>query len=127
MSADLVTTSRPVAVEEPPRLTPLQRRAVLALLEFATVAEAADAVGVSARTLNRWLLLPHFSGCYRRLCDARETAVAGQFLQQTETALDVLSSVAVDKYKDLAQRVHASRHILEYADRRQARRNNRNA
>jgi len=122
MAADVTPANRPVIVHQPPRLTPVQRRAVLALLEHPTLAQAADAVGTSARTLNRWLRLPHFRACFERLCEAREAALAARFQQGTQQALDILCDIAANKHKDAGHRVQACRHLLEYADRRQTRR-----
>lgn len=126
MAANPIPADHPsIAVQDPPRLSPNQRRAVLALLEHPTLADAADIVGVSKRTLNRWLQLPHFRACLDRLEDARELALACQFHHGAGTAFEVLTGIATDKRKEPAARVQASRHLLEYADRRHARRNSR--
>ena len=102
-------------------LKPVQRRAILALLECPTVAEAAEAVGKSERTLFRWLRDPLFRACLDHALATREQSFEMQAIHAAGTALSVLTDIAITKYEPRA-RVNAARHILEYADRQIARR-----
>jgi hypothetical protein len=67
------------------KLTPKQHQSILALLETTTVKEAAEKVGVSDRSLRRWLLEPDFLADYR---SARQQVVEHcvSLLQQCSAA-----------------------------------------
>ncbi|MEZ5391974.1 MAG: hypothetical protein R2724_03655 [Bryobacterales bacterium] len=93
MAADLIPITPPADLSEsnePPRLTRVQRQAILALVEYPSVPEAAEAIGKSPRTLQRWLGRPEFRDALDRILEARETAIAAE-LQTTPTSQSRLS------------------------------------
>lgn len=61
-------------------LSPKQQRAIAALLTSKTDAEAAQAVGVDARTLYRWMRQPAFVAALRE-AGKRAVEIAGRRLQ----------------------------------------------
>ena len=96
-------------------LGPAQHRAVIALLERPTVAEAANDAGVHRATLYKWLKEPGFQAAYRearreslRLATARLQQISGE-------AVEALREVVGDRSQQGASRVGAARVILDYA------------
>ena len=102
-------------------LKPIQRRAIGAILECPTIREAADAVGRHERTLHRWLANPVFRECLQAVCASRELSLEIQAQNAAADAFALLSQVAY-RGADDRDKVQAARHVLEYADRRSARR-----
>ena len=98
-------------------LSAAQHRAVLALLEQPTVAEAANSAGVHRATLYKWLKDPDFQAVYR---EARREALrlATARLQQISSeAVEALREIVGDRSQQGASRVGAARCILDYAAR----------
>ncbi|MBI3247316.1 MAG: hypothetical protein HYZ50_12500 [Deltaproteobacteria bacterium] len=88
-------------------------QAVVALLTHVTVGEAAQAIGVSASTLLRWLRREDFQAQYR---NARREAVnqAIACLQQgSSEAVQTLCTVMKDASLSAAARVSAAKTVLE--------------
>jgi transposase-like protein len=77
--------------EEQTGLTVTQRTAIQALLRTATIAEAAQAVGVTDRTLRRWLARPGFVAAYYAAGRAEIETSLQRLGHSTETALAVLA------------------------------------
>jgi hypothetical protein len=95
------------------KLTAKQERALLALLEHGTIAEACKVVGVSDVTLWRWLQLPEFQKAYRA---SRRQVVEGAIAQlqnDCTIAVRVLREVAEDVHAPASARVSAAKTILE--------------
>jgi hypothetical protein len=96
------------------RLSRKQEQAVVALLEHATLAHAAAAVGVNEKTLRSWQKDPGFQAAYR---DARRTIVeraVGRMQAATGDAVDTLVAVARSGAKD-SDRVRAAVALLDHA------------
>ena len=99
----------------PAELTPEEERALEALLSHTTQAEAAEACGLSAKTLRLWLRTkPHFLAAYRearrevmRMCSARLQAATVKAVQTLEAVMDEKDSPSA--------RVSAARAILDSA------------
>ena len=95
------------------KLTRLQGKAVSALLSYPTIPEAAEAAGVSPRTLRRWLKLPSFRDAF---IEARRGVVSraiGQVQGAMNIAVNSLVEVASNPENPPASRVAASRAILD--------------
>jgi hypothetical protein len=69
------------------RLSRKQEQAVAALFDHATIAQAAATVGVSERTLRRWMQEPDF--------EAEHRAVRRRIVEDAITRLQQLSTAAV--------------------------------
>jgi uncharacterized protein (DUF1501 family) len=86
--------------------------AIAGLLSQRNQEEAAQAAGVSKRTLNRWLRMPAFQAAYR---EARRAAMsqANARLQQTASAaVSALLKVMVDPSTPASVRVRAADCVL---------------
>ena len=97
------------------RLTAKQEKALLTLLVEPAVQAAAKVVGVSDRTLFRWLKDPAFAEAYRQ---ARREAVShaiGRLQQVTSDAVDTLKAVATDIEAPAPARVSAAKAVLDLA------------
>jgi lambda repressor-like predicted transcriptional regulator len=97
------------------KLTPIQERAVVALLSHANLRTAAKAIGVDETTLWRWLQDKDFHAAY--MTARRETVQhALARLQQVSTeAVNTLREVMKDKTAKGSERVSAAKAIIEYS------------
>jgi len=98
-----------------PQIDPKQEAAILALLSSKNVEEAARVVGVTPRTLYRWLNEPEFAAAYRA---ARRQAYGQSIsrLQQGSTAAaTTLLKVMVDIATPPSTRVRAAEAVLNHA------------
>lgn len=96
-------------------LTKKQEKAVVALLAAPTVQAAAEAAGVSERTLWRWLQQPEFKEAYRQ---ARREAVShaiGRLQQATTRAVETLEEVMGNPEAKESARVSAAKTVLDAA------------
>ena len=78
-------------------LSPLQRRAVAALVTSKTQRAAAASLGIAERTLARWLIDANFQ---LALVQAEEELIAGatrRLLGLQDAAIDALEAIFVDK------------------------------
>ena len=118
IAATMTSTSdaeRPGATLGEDLLGPAQHQAVIALLEYPTVKEAAEAAGVHKATVYRWLREPQFQAAYR---EARRDAVSratARLQQISSEAVEALREIVSDSSQQGASRVGAARVILEYA------------
>lgn len=74
-------------------LSPRQRRAIAALLQSRTAAEAAQVIGVTDRTLRRWLADERFVSALR--------AAEADLIEQAARRLAQLAGVAIDALIDV--------------------------
>src|ERR1700710_3123455 len=89
--------------------------AIVALLMQRNLEEAAKAVGITSRTLLRWMDLPEFEKAYR---DARRAAHGQSIarLQQASTAaVSTLLKIMVDPNSPASVRVRAADRVLDHA------------
>jgi transposase-like protein len=94
-----------------------QEAAIAALLTAGTIAEAAQACGISAATLWRWQQQPEFAERFRI---AREDVLKGTttlLRNAASQAVATLQSVAGDAGQLAGARVTAAKAILEFAFR----------
>jgi hypothetical protein len=92
-----------------------QEAAIAALMTQRNTEEAARAVGIGRRTLNRWLQLPAFQAMYR---DARRAVVSqsdARLQQASGAAASTLLKIMVDANAPVMARVRAARSVLEHA------------
>ena len=102
---------------EADNLTPRQRRFVGALLTARTIAEAAAAVGCSARTGERWARLPAVQSALRDAQGEALAQTARRAFAALSMALDVLQNIMADPGAPTGARVSAARCVLESASR----------
>lgn len=95
------------------RLSLKQRQAVAALIAFPTARAAAQAVGISERTLNRWRNAEAFQNAHRQAAeavwDAALTQLRASQLQAVEALRDALAAPVV------SDRIRAARALLDFA------------
>ena len=89
-----------------------KEEAIIALLTYRNVEEAAKSIGLAPKTLFRWMQVPEFDGEYRK---ARRDAFRQSFarLQQASgAAVTTLLKLAVDPQVPAAVRARAAYYIL---------------
>ncbi len=95
-------------------LTPVQERAIIALLNEQTLSKAAAAAEVGQRTLYRWLRKPEFSRAYRQ---ARREAF-GQAIALTQRyaplAVNTLAQGMMDTAAPASSKVAAATGLLRF-------------
>jgi transposase-like protein len=97
------------------KLTPKQEQAIVSLLSSPTLEAAAQAVGVNAVTLWRWMQEAAFRDAYQAARrDCIDTAV-GLLQKASGSAVGVLIQIMADKDKPASARISAARSILEYS------------
>jgi hypothetical protein len=92
-----------------------QEEAIAALLTQRNTEEAAHAVGVTPKTLLRWMKLPEFQAAYR---EARRAAFAqsiARLQQASSAAASTLLKVMVDPSTPAPTRVRAAESVLTHA------------
>lgn len=91
--------------------------AIAALLSQRTLEEAARAIGVGSKTLQRWLQEPEFQRAYR---DARRHAVGqatARLQHASSAAVSVLLTVMLDGNAPQSSRLRAASTVLEMSFR----------
>jgi hypothetical protein len=99
------------------KLPRLQEEAIEALLSLGNrnLAEVAAAIGISTKTLRRWMLLPDFNEAYLR---ARRQVVSqshGRLQQGTSMASLLLLKIMSDPSVKPAHRLQAAKIVMELA------------
>jgi hypothetical protein len=92
-----------------------QEEAIAALLTKRNVEEAAQAAGISPRTLMRWLKIPEFQKAYR---EARRQAFGqsiARLQQATSAAAATLMKIMVDPTAPASVRVRAADSIFNHS------------
>jgi hypothetical protein len=97
------------------KLTPIQERAIVALLSHANTRTAAKAIGVDDATLWRWLQDKDFHAAY--MTARRETVkhAIARLQQISSEAVNTLREVMKDKTAKGSERVSAAKAIIEYS------------
>lgn len=95
-------------------MTPKKHKALLALLTNPTKERAAEAAGITSKTLRGYLADPEFQAEYKKaFADLMEDAT--RKVQQTlEPAVAVLREIMEDRSENGQVRVSAARSVLEY-------------
>ncbi|MFC1682887.1 phBC6A51 family helix-turn-helix protein [Candidatus Zixiibacteriota bacterium] len=94
-------------------LSKKKSRAIIALLHYKTVAEAALAVGIGETTLFRWLQDPAFKDAYREAKYEVVQQALSQLQKASSEAVEVLQNIMRDEGASPHTRVTAARIILE--------------
>ncbi len=97
------------------RLTPIQERAIIALLSNANIRTAAKAVGVDEATLWRWLQDQDFHAAYMAVRRESVSLSIARLQQSSTKAVNTLRAVAKDKQVPASARVMAAKAIIEYS------------
>jgi len=93
-------------------LTPVQRRAIRALLTTRTAAEAATTAGVSERTLYRWLQDANFRAALLAAEGELIDGATRRLLQLQDGAIDVLDGLLVAQGDNV--RLRAAQVVLDH-------------
>ena len=104
-------------VPKPNRGRRLWGRAVIALLQERTQAEAAKSTGISLRTLQRWLNDADFQELQRRTENDLHDSATAKLIAAGEKAVNELVFMATNRRVKPAVRVSACRWILEFGQR----------
>lgn len=98
-------------------MTPNMEKALQALMTHKTKREAAEAVGLSPRTITRYFDDSDFQKAYRRAFSGMVEDATRQAQQSLTPALSVLREIIEDKSENTANRIRAVTATLEYATR----------
>jgi hypothetical protein len=89
--------------------------AIVALLTHRNIEEAANAVGVSVKTLLRWQKLPEFAAAYREARRAVVSQANARLQQATGAASAAVLRLMVDAHAPAAVRLRAAECVLDHA------------
>ena len=95
-------------------MTPKMERALAALLLHPTQKAAAEAAGISDRTLRNYLATPEFQQAYQSAIADLISQATKQAQKNLSPAISVLREILEDKEQAAATRISACRSTLEY-------------
>jgi hypothetical protein len=90
-----------------------QESAILALLTHRGVEDAAQSVGINARTLYRWLGEEEFQAAYRFAQRESFRQSMGRLHQASSAAVTTLLKIMVDGHATASSRVRAAEAVLD--------------
>jgi transposase-like protein len=96
-------------------LTPIQERAIVALLSNSTMKRAARSVGIDEATLWRWLQDKNFHTAYRTTRRESVNQAIARLQQASSEAVNTLREIVKDKKQPAPARVSAAKAILEFS------------
>jgi hypothetical protein len=91
-----------------------KEEAVAALLTHRNIEEAADAVGIAAKTLLRWMKEPEFESAYREARRAAFGQSVARLQQASGAAVTTLLKVMVDSNTPASTKVRAADSVLAH-------------
>ncbi len=91
--------------------------AIAALLTQRNLEEAAKAVGIDAKTLQRWMKIPEFDAAYREAKRAAFGQTIARLHQMSSAAASTLGKVMVDPGTPASALVRAAESILNHTIR----------
>lgn len=100
-----------------PKITERKEKALAALLTSQTQEEAANKLGITARTIRQYLQDPEFSQKYKEASSNLITDATEQIQKSLSPAIATLRNIAEDENAVLNARVSAARGLLEYGIR----------
>ena len=89
--------------------------AVAALLTHRNIEESAGAVGISAKTLLRWMKEPEFDAAYRKARRAAFSQSVARLQQASGAAVSTLLKIMVDSNAPASTRVRAADSVLDHS------------
>jgi hypothetical protein len=92
-----------------------QEDAIVALLTQRNMEDAAKSVGISPKTLLRWLKIPEFQTAYRDARRAAYSQATARLQQATGAAVSTLLKIMVDTSAPPSTRVRAADSVLDHA------------
>jgi len=95
-------------------LTPNKQRALQALLTQPTKKKAAEAAGITARTLRDYLADPEFQREYKKAFGQLVQDATRQAQQSLSPAISALRDIVEDEKESSSARIAAARSLLEY-------------
>ena len=95
-------------------MTPNKQRALQALLTQPTKTKAAEAAGISPRTLRDYLADPEFQKEYKKAFGQLVTDATRQAQQSLSPAISALRDIVEDDNEHSSARIAAARSLLEY-------------
>lgn len=95
-------------------MTPRQQKALAALLTSPSRAAAAEAAGITTRTLQNYLSDPVFRAAYRDAFGNMVEEATRQAQQAISPALSTLREIVGDREEDAQARISAARAILSH-------------
>ncbi len=95
-------------------MTPKQNKVLAALLTAPSKAAAAQAAGISPRTLRDYLADPEFQAAYRQAFSGLVEDATRQAQQSLAPALSTLREIVGDRGQDAQARISAARAILSH-------------
>ena len=97
------------------KLSRKKEEAIAALLSQRSIEEAAKVLGISPKTLRRWLQIPEFQDAYREArCEVVYQTVA-RMQQNTGAACIVMLKLMADPKESSAIKLKAAAYILNYS------------
>lgn len=92
-----------------------KEEAIVALLSYRTVEDAARSCNKRARTLYRWLAEPEFRAAYQNARRAAFSQSIGRLQQASSAAVSTLMKVMVDSAAPASAKVRAAAAVLDHA------------
>jgi hypothetical protein len=92
-----------------------QEEAIAALLTHRSLEDAARAVGISTKTLLRWLKEPGFDAEYRKARRAAFSQSVARLQQASGAAVSTLLKIMVDSNAPASTRVRAADSVLDHS------------
>ena len=97
------------------KLTPVQERAIVALLSHSTIKSAAKAIGIDDATLWRWLQDKEFHTAYMSFRRESVRQSIARLQQFSTEAVSTLRTIMKDKTAPASARVVAAKSIIDYS------------
>jgi len=91
--------------------------AVAALLSQRNLEESAHAVGISTRTLLRWMKEPEFQAAYREARRAAYSQAVARLQQGTTAAATTLLKVMLDQGTPASVRIRAAECVMNHSSK----------
>lgn len=91
-----------------------KEEAIAALLAHRSLEDAARAVGISTKTLLRWLKEPQFDAEYRKARRAAFSQSVARLQQASSAAVSTLLKIMVDPNAPASTRVRAADSVLDH-------------
>ena len=96
------------------KLRPNQNKAIKALLEHRTVTAAAEAVGVTPRTIYRWFDVPAFRAALHKAEDGAIDQATRNLLTLSQAAINVLYEILKDETISPGIRLRAADRVMTH-------------